>query len=97
MLSAYATNDVNSWMNDVVVIEHDGPILKGEYDGYGRVGEHEIRLYFSNLNTFDNEPCCYHEACWRKIGGPTDYKPSESSEDQGYFFNDPEHDMECPL
>jgi hypothetical protein len=95
MLSEYATNNINQWMNDVVVIESDGSILKGAYDGYGRVGELEITFGICG-HEFTNEPCCYHNACWENAGEPTEYKPSQGSNDQGYFFDEGEHDMEEP-
>ena len=88
MLSVYATNHINYWMRDVVAVEHTGSIIKGKYDGYGRVGGHELNLL--------NEPGCWHRACWELAGKPTDYKPSIMSEDQGFFFED-EHDMEHPM
>ena len=96
MLSEYATNHINQWMNDVVVIEHDGAIFTGKYDGYGRVGERDIRITTVN-HEFVNEPCCYHRSCWDKAGSPTEYSPSLGSDDQGYFFDEGEHDMGCPL
>ena len=97
MLSAYAVNDINSWMTNVVVIEaHTGSVLKGEYDGYGRVDDHDIRLgEWRDNSNLEKEPCCYHEACWTKAGKPTTYTPSTHADDQGYFF-DNEHDMEAP-
>ena len=96
MLSEYATNDVNQWMNDVVVIEHNGGILKGSYDGYGRVDCVDIRFGISDYE-FTNEPCCYHSACWARAGEPTEYSPSQGSDDQGYFFDEGDHNMSEPL
>ena len=96
MLSEYATNRKNDWMNDVVVIESNGGILKGSYDGYGRVDTRDITFGISG-HEFTDEPCCYHSACWEKAGEPTEYKPSQSSADQGYFFDEGDHNMECPL
>ena len=88
MLSSYATNDINRWMRDVFVIEKGVSILKGEYDGYGRVDGHEMN-YSGN--------CVYHEACWEKAGKPLEWDhPSEDAADQGFFFNDPTHDMSRP-
>lgn len=95
MLSKYATNHINNWMRDVVVVEHDGNVVKGEYDGYGRVGGRELRYGPWEDGTLLNEPGCWHKACWELAGKPTDYEPSPMSEDQGYFFDD-EHDMEQP-
>jgi len=92
MLSPYAITETNGWMNNVVVLEADGSILRGEYDGYGRVGEHEI-----NIDS-EKEPECYHRSCWEKAGKPTEYTgASEYSADQGYFFDEGAHDMEDPM
>jgi len=87
MLSRYATNDINSWMNNVVVILPGQEVVSGSYDGYGRVGCFEIGFAC----------CCYHEACWAKAGKPTEWIGSDYADDQGFFFDDPEHDMEQPL
>ena len=102
MLSEYATNHINNWMRDVVVVEHDGNIVKGEYDGYGRVffnggwEGHELKYGpWVDNSTCLNEPGCWHKACWELAGKPTDYEPSAMSDDQGFFFED-EHDMEQP-
>jgi hypothetical protein len=91
MLSHWATNSINSWMTEVIVISPNGSMLTGEYDGYGRVGEKECFTLGSK-----DEPCCYHHACWVVAGSPTKYNPSEGADDQGFFFND-EHNMPCPI
>jgi hypothetical protein len=87
MLSRHATNKINEWMNDVVVLEKSGNAYMGKYDGYGRVGNAEIQTH---------GPCCWHKACWEKAGKPEYSEASEMSEDQGYFFGD-EHDMKEPI
>mgnify|MGYP007063435168 FL=1 len=88
MLSVYAINDVNSWMNDVVIVRAEGDTISGSYDGYGNVDCCKIQR--------DDGCCCYHEACWIEAGKPMKWVESEHSDDQGYFFDDPEHNMECP-
>ena len=82
-------------MTKVVLLGKDGSVILGDYDGYGRVhtkefGTVEIDLYGSN------EPCLYHKACWEKAGQPKYSGPSQDSDDQGWFFNDGDHDMEEP-
>ncbi len=99
MLSSHATNSVNAWMTEVVVIEHNGDVQRGLYDGYGRVcdakADHEIH-YGPMVDGKDTEePCCWHAACWDNAGRPMQYDPSRSSKCQGFFFND-EHDMPRP-
>ena len=64
-------------------------MLKGEYDGYGRLNEHEYAV--GDANTV------WHLACWLLAGKPTDYRgASNHAPDQGFFFTT-EHDMEEPL
>ena len=87
MLSEYATNPINDWMRQVVVIEEDGTILLGEWDGYGRVDQ--------DMVADPMEVCCYHFSCWLIEGKPLEYKPSLNAPDQGYFFGN-EHNMPEP-
>ena len=88
MLSSYVTDEHNEWMSDVVVLAEDGSVLKGEYDGYGRVGEHEYDY---------DEPEAYHKACWELEGKPTEFKEaSVSARDQGYFFGPDVHSFSEP-
>jgi hypothetical protein len=96
MLSEYAVSSINKWMNDVVVIEHSGGVLKGSYDGYGRVDGRDIRYGPWVDHVCTNEPCCYHRSCWEVAGKPDEYSPSESSSDQGYFFGPDAHAMRDP-
>ena len=71
---------------NVVVLEKDGSILKGEYDGYGRVlteyNEHEIDFHG------DEEPECYHQHCWEEAGKPIEWSEgSKYADDQGFFID----------
>lgn len=95
MLSSYATNKVNKWMAQVVV--YPSPklgALKGAYDGYGRVGSSDG---YDEDNLADAPaPCCYHKACWEAAGKPKHTGESRYSADQGYFFDDPTHNMPKP-
>jgi len=87
-LSMYSVNGINDWMQYVVVITNDGSVVKGDYDGYGRVNGFEYAIGANNT--------VWHQACWRVAGSPTDYRgESKYAEDQGFFFDD-EHDMEEP-
>ena len=102
MLSRWATNQVNDWMRQVVVIRPDGVTLRGEYDGYGRVSESPIdpkdisgegHKYISESGEL---PACWHQACWLLAGKPAEYTPSKWAADQGFFFGN-EHDIEEPV
>lgn len=104
MLSDHKTNKINGWMRDVVVVESDGRLLMGDYDGYGRLtlgddddsaSREPIEINHMHGGGDYGEPGCWHRACWLVAGRPTGYAPSESSVDQGFFFGD-EHDLEEP-
>ena len=93
-LSIYVVNAINDWMVQVVAVQPDGSLNQGSYDGYGRVDGCERE---------DGEPIVgtdatvWHKACWNKAGKPAEYRgASRGSADQGYFFEDPTHDMEAP-
>lgn len=88
MLSEYAISPINAWMRQVVVLEKDGTIRQGEYDGYGRVDGVTVNDVL--------EVCCYHAACWEKEGKPTEYLASLNAPCQGYFFDDWEHNIPKP-
>lgn len=92
-LSIYAVSGINDWMQQVVAISPSGSILKGIYDGYGRLqdggNEYECAVGWDNT--------IWHAACWKQAGSPTEYRgQSKHSDDQGFFFDDGEHDMEEP-
>jgi len=103
-LSEYSANEKNRWMRHVVVfssgVDPDdcdlpcgGGMVFGLYDGYGRVSGVDILG-----DDYSNDPVIYHTACWLAAGRPTTFDgPSESSADQGHFFDDPEHDMDPPI
>jgi len=86
MLSVQATDKgLNDWMADVVALtSHDR--FHGVYDGYGRVGDQDVP-----------DAAYYHEACWEMAGRPGyDGTDSESAADQGWFFDDGDHDVVDP-
>lgn len=77
-------------MSDAVVLTNRGGRIIGEYDGYGRVGGDEDA---------SEHGACLHFACWEKAGKPDfDHygKPSAHAPDQGWFFDDGDHDMIDP-
>jgi hypothetical protein len=97
MLSKPATNKVNAWMKSVVVFVKGKKtsVMRGEYDGYGRAGGSGWDDDESNICDL-HDPCCYHRACWEAVGKPGYTVASRSSADQGWFFDDPLHDMVKP-
>jgi hypothetical protein len=88
-LASYVTNDVNAWMNQVVVTYPNGDRVTGSYDGYGSVSEHEDVVGHGDVDL-------RHRACWRAAGEPGYGGPSQHSRDQGYFFEEGVHDVPEP-
>lgn len=68
------------WQNKVVVLTEFGQTLKGDYDGYGRVGWEDIE---------SDRPECWHQECFEVHGEPKEYtQGSEYSSDQGFFYDE---------
>lgn len=89
LLCPAATNSTNTWMTDVVAITPNGSVIRGTYDGYGRIDQFEGAIIDATV---------WHQACWTAKGQPTDYQgPSATASDQGWFFEDPAHDLAEPL
>ena len=97
MLSHWATNEVNDWMQQVTVFMEDGSSFEGRYDGYGRVLDLDDDV--KKQLHYELEPMCYHTACWLALEpekrSEITYKPSDNAADQGFFFDD-EHNMGEP-
>ena len=81
--------EINAWMSDVVVMFEDGSRAFGSYDGYGRAG-------IWDQSDGQDEPCLWHQACWEIAGKPDYDRPSDGAADQGWFFDDGDHDMLDP-
>jgi hypothetical protein len=64
IFAAALAEPTEEWMTHAVVITPSGSILRGTYDGYGRVDGREDAIGVDN-NTV------YHEACWELAGKPT--------------------------
>lgn len=92
-LSAQAADhEINTWMTDCVVLFENGDRVSGEYNGYGRVGIYSA----ADQEVEYVAPCLYHRACWEIAGKPDYSGPSTDADDQGWFFNDGDHDMLDP-
>jgi hypothetical protein len=98
LLSVYAINGNNAWMNDAVALRPGGGgggviVAEGDYDGYGRIhgplGELEMG--------YPNKHDVYHKACFELLGRPAYEGPAEDARDQGYFFDDKDHNVKMPL
>lgn len=92
-LCAQAANEgINGWMKHMVVLAKNGSRVMIEFDGYsGHVGE--------SLDLPYGETVWVHQACWEVAGKPEfdAYDgPSRSSDDQGWFFDDGDHDLIDP-
>jgi hypothetical protein len=91
VISAYARCPVTSWQMDCVAVFENGDVIKGEYDGYGRIlSDHgEFELY--------GDFALYHRACWEAAGCPTKFtEAAKGAGDQGFFFSDASHDFAPP-
>jgi hypothetical protein len=70
----------NDWMGDVVIVGDDGSVIRGKYDGYGRV---ESRVGEVEIVEADGHFACYHAKCYALAGKPEYTGPSRSANDQG--------------
>ena len=70
------------YMNEAVLLEPNGNIITGDYDGYGRIDDREV-------NWETGEPELWHKKCWENAGKPQYSGESDSAEDQGFFYDDP--------
>tara|TARA_R110000824_G_scaffold304530_1_gene492337 strand:+ start:2363 stop:2695 length:333 start_codon:yes stop_codon:yes gene_type:complete len=70
-----------AWQNQCVLLEPNGSIIIGQYDGYGNVGHWEYD---------GSEPEMWHNKCWCSANKPSYSGPSASASDQGYFYATPE-------
>jgi uncharacterized OB-fold protein len=90
LLNKEVTNETNAWMSKGIAIFRDGEVAKGSYDGYGRLGR------FDSEGGLD-EATVLHEACHEVLGGSLKFAGhSQSSDDQGYFFDEGAHDFADP-
>jgi len=69
-----------AWMGDVVIVGDDHSVVRGRYDGYGRV---ESRMGEVEIVEADGHFACYHAACYKIAGKPEYTGPSGSANDQG--------------
>ena len=77
------------WMTRVVVVAKDGDIVRGDYDGYGRVETESFEeIELLDLMWDEDGPACYHEACHEACGKPAWDGTSPHARDQGWFFED---------
>lgn len=97
LLSPMATNKTNAWMSDVVGIKSNGSVIRGTYDGYGNADGIAIWSDDEPWDPDKNDPTAYHAACWENAGRPIEWAgASRQAPDQGWFFDDGEHDMPEP-
>lgn len=91
-----AASPVTVWQTEAVLVGSDGQaIVRGTYDGYGRIGDAEIEGICGGYD----EVCLYHAACYdsARRAGIIDTSPSENARDQGYWIEEGgEHDAPPP-
>lgn len=77
------TGDLN--LNKCVVLTPGGNMIKGSYDGYGRVEGFEI--------DWQKPVQLMHEHCWEEAEKPMEFKrASPNAEGQGFFYDDGEEE-----
>lgn len=83
-------NHDNSWMTEAVAILPEGTVARGQYNGYGDIG--------STREAVGLQPSTvWHTACWSVAGTPDGYRgESSDAPDQGFFFEDADHDVARP-
>jgi hypothetical protein len=74
-----ACRGASRWLSQAVVIRRTGTIVRGSYDGYGRVDGYEIR---------DLKACIYHARCYHLAGSPGYTGLSNTARDQGFFVGE---------
>ena len=80
-----------------MAVFENGDVVKGEYDGYGRIltdhGEVDGEVELG----YEGEFALYHRACWDHAGCPTKFTAaSKHAGDSGFFFDDSSHDFAPP-
>jgi len=79
--SRYTNAGHKNWMSQAVT--EKGSFVKGEYDGYGRIGDGDFDLMDAGSFT------PWHLACWEHCGSPTLFNgQSTDANDQGYFVGE---------
>lgn len=85
--SRHATTKTSAWMKQAVVyLKGSKTGLRGEYDGYGRIGGE----YSDDDGNFweGREFTVYHKACHEIMGKPKFDGQSRDAHDQGYFVGE---------
>jgi hypothetical protein len=70
----------DDWMGLVTIVSDDGSMVRGMYDGYGRV---QTRMGEMDLTESEGRFACYHATCYALAGNPAYDGPSGSADDQG--------------
>ena len=78
----YDLPEAIEWQNDIVALRVGSGLLRGRYDGYGRVQTD------AGLVALPHEGAeCWHFRCWEGAGSPKSYTAaSPDAEDQGFFY-----------
>ena len=77
-----------AWQSDAVLVSKDGQIVKGSYDGYGRIDGTSINGGPGGPVIGSSPASMYHESCWEVAGKPKFDEQSSHAVDQGHFFDD---------
>lgn len=87
-----------AWQNKMVAILPEGSVLKGDYDGYGRIDAHASSSTPKDPVTVtctlpcwgEQQPQVWHARCHVDAGEPCEYEEPTVAEcrpaDQGYWY-----------
>lgn len=67
-------------MGDVIIVGEDDSVIRGRYDGYGRVLS---SLGEVDITDAEGRFACYHTVCYKLAGKPDYDSPSTHAGDQG--------------
>jgi len=84
VMNPYVTE--KAWLNDAVLLLSDGSVIKGHYDGYGRIETSDGGVF--EVPWEDSGFEIYHVKCWEAAGKPSYERSSPSAMGQGHFFDD---------
>lgn len=87
IVNSSAICPVTEWQSEFILFTNSGDVKSGrKYRGYGFHDDDDLYENFT----------VYHKACWEHAGRPEYQGQSEGARDQGYFFEDKDHDFAPP-
>lgn len=85
IVNVYGRCPVTDWQTKFVLFTEHNDFYSDTYEGYG---------FEDYSDGYDFT--VYHKACWEHAGKPGYLGPARYAGDQGYFFDDADHDFAPP-